>query len=82
MTTTAPGVQLPAPLATDAATASVAAGPCALCQSAILRGQRYARLVPSGRLAHAHCVARMATPGTRSAAVTATAAPLNRGDPP
>ncbi|WP_300611054.1 hypothetical protein [Trebonia sp.] len=52
------GAQLPGPLAVDAATASTAAGPCHLCERAILRGERYARLVPSGRLAHLACIAQ------------------------
>jgi hypothetical protein len=58
--------QLPAlpspPLATDAATATAPAGACRICARAILRGERYARLVPSRRLAHVACVGRMAAP--------------------
>jgi hypothetical protein len=61
-------VQLPAPLATGAAAASVAAGPCALCQHGILRGDRYARLVPSGRLAHLTCIAGNAGTAARRTA--------------
>lgn len=67
-TTTAPGVQIPVPLVTDAATASTAAGPCHLCQRGIWRGQRYARLVPSGRLAHLVCIGRTAGTAARRAA--------------
>lgn len=55
------GKQMPAPLATDADTARHPAGPCAVCGRAVLRGHRYARLVPSGRLAHVPCVGRAAT---------------------
>jgi hypothetical protein len=63
-----PGVHIPDPLATDAATASTAAGPCHLCRRGILRGERYGRLVPSERLAHVICVASQAGMDTRRAA--------------
>lgn len=58
MTATMPAVtgQL---LATGATTATRDAGPCSLCQHAILRGERYATLL-SGRLAHAPCIGRAA----------------------
>ena len=59
-TTTEPGAQPPEPLATAAATASVPMGPCASCEAAILRAQRYA-VLPSGRLAHVLCIAEQAT---------------------
>ncbi len=52
--------QLPAPLAEDADTARRHAGPCHLCQRAILSGMRYARLVPGGQHAHSWCIARAA----------------------
>jgi len=67
-TTAAPGAQLPEPLATDAATAATAAGPCCLCERGILRAERYARLTSSGRLAHVPCIATMAGTTTRRAA--------------
>jgi hypothetical protein len=60
--------KIPAPLATDAATASTALGACHLCQRGILRGQRYGRLFPSERLAHVVCVAQSAGTDTRRAA--------------
>jgi hypothetical protein len=60
--------KIPAPLATDAATASTAAGQCHLCRRGILRGERYGRLVPSERLAHVICVASQAGTDTRRAA--------------
>lgn len=44
-------------LATDAATARWSVGPCARCRRAILRGDRYALLVPDGRAAHIACIA-------------------------
>lgn len=47
-------------LATGAETATTAAGPCCLCQHAILQGDRVAGLVTSGRLAHVACIARAA----------------------
>jgi hypothetical protein len=47
-------------LATDAAVAERPAGPCALCHHGILRGDRYAALVPSGKLAHIACTGRLA----------------------
>ena len=49
--------KIPPPLATDADTARRPAGPCSVCRRAILTGDRYALLVPSGRAAHVHCVA-------------------------
>jgi hypothetical protein len=53
-------------LAEDADTASRPAGPCRICSRAILSGDRYARLVPSGQLAHLLCIGRMAaTPRRR-----------------
>jgi hypothetical protein len=42
-------------LATDAATATTNAGPCRICSRAILRGDRFARLL-TGRLAHLGCI--------------------------
>jgi hypothetical protein len=63
-TITTPAVQVPEPLATDAAIASAPAGPCVLCSYPIRRGDRYARAVPSGRLAHVVCIVRGA--GTAS----------------
>lgn len=59
---------LPEPLAEGAATAATAAGPCVLCQRPIRRGQRYARLTLTGRLAHLPCVALMAGTTARRAA--------------
>jgi hypothetical protein len=55
VTTTRPTLPPGALLATDAATADRPAGPCALCQHAILTGHRFARLL-SGRLAHTACI--------------------------
>lgn len=55
------GKQIPEPLATDAATARRPLGPCAACRCAILRGQRFARLVPGGQAAHVSCVTRLDT---------------------
>lgn len=64
VTTTTTGQCLTASLlAAGAATAERPAGPCALCGRAILRGQRYATLAQSGRLAHLPCIAS----GTRQA---------------
>ena len=57
---------LPPPLAEDAAVATYQAGPCAICQHAIIRGERYASLVPSGKAAHLRCIAfAAAAPRTR-----------------
>jgi hypothetical protein len=53
-------LRVPPPLATDADTAHSHAGTCAVCQRAIMHGERYALLVPSGRAAHVPCVALMA----------------------
>jgi len=47
-------------LADDAATAKTSTRPCAVCRRRIGRGDRYARLVPSGKLAHLPCVAAAA----------------------
>jgi hypothetical protein len=47
---------LPAPLATDAGTAHTAAGPCSVCRQPIMRGQRYALVVPDGKAAHTPCI--------------------------
>jgi hypothetical protein len=47
-------------LATDAATATMTVGPCRLCERAIVTGQRYAQIVPSGRKAHLICIGRAA----------------------
>lgn len=55
-TTAAPGGHLPEPLAVDAAVAQSQAGPCTLCGQPVRRGQRYARLLVSGRLAHTACI--------------------------
>jgi hypothetical protein len=60
---------IPAPLADGAATARRPAGACHLCGRAVLAGQRYARLVPAGQLAHVACIAARRTardisPGT------------------
>jgi hypothetical protein len=52
--------RIPPPLAEDATTATGNAGPCSLCQRAVLAGDRYALLVPSGKLAHLHCIAMAA----------------------
>jgi hypothetical protein len=61
MTVTTPEQRLAANLlAEDAATAKAAAGPCCLCRHVIARGDRYARIVTSGQLAHIACVARLA----------------------
>lgn len=46
-------------LAEHAGTATRPGGPCAVCQRAILRGERYALTVTSGRLAHLPCIGRM-----------------------
>lgn len=45
-TITTPAVQVPEPLATDAAIASAPAGPCGLCSYPIRRGDRHARARP------------------------------------
>ncbi|WP_300613241.1 hypothetical protein [Trebonia sp.] len=47
-------------LVEDARTLSTAAGPCALCQYALLAADRAARLVPGGWIAHLSCIARAA----------------------
>ena len=63
-----PGRELPAPLATDADTATRPAGPCSLCGRAILRGHRFALGVPDGKAAHVACIARRAlAPAGRAA---------------
>ena len=49
-------VQIPAPLATDAATATAQAGPCSLCGHMIRRGDKYALLVPDSHAAHLSCI--------------------------
>lgn len=64
-TTTKPAV--PPPLAEDAGTAERPAGPCRLCQRGILRGQRFARLVPDGHLAHTSCIGLAAGTPARAA---------------
>lgn len=66
--TTAPASRLPEPLADGADTAQRPAGPCHLCGRGILRGQRYAQLVPSGLLAHVVCITRAAGTAARRAA--------------
>lgn len=63
-----PVAQFPPPLAEDAATASTTVGACHLCQRGILRGQRYGRLVPSGRIAHVVCISAQALAPARRAA--------------
>lgn len=45
-------------LAVDATRATRHAGPCAACQHAILRGDRYAVLL-NGRLIHVTCAGRL-----------------------
>jgi hypothetical protein len=62
MTMTTP---LPAPLATDADTANSHAGACSLCQRPIVRHDRYALLVASGKAAHLVCIGIMARRQTR-----------------
>jgi hypothetical protein len=52
--------RLAPPLATDAATATGQAGPCSLCAHVILRGERYALLVHTGKAAHLPCIGLMA----------------------
>lgn len=47
-------------LADGAATAHTSAWPCCLCPHPIARGDRYARLVATGRYAHLACIARLA----------------------
>jgi hypothetical protein len=49
-------IKLPAPLAEGAGTALTHAGQCAICQRAILAGERYAVLVPAGKAAHLPCI--------------------------
>lgn len=66
MTMTTP---LPAPLATDADTATTSAARCHLCERTVLHGERYALLVPSGRPAHLHCIGVMARRQTRRPAI-------------
>lgn len=51
---------LPEPLAEAADTAQRSPGRCPLCSVAITRGQRYARLVPSGQVAHVSCISEAA----------------------
>lgn len=51
---------LPEPLAEGADTAQRSPGRCPLCTAAITRGQRYARLVPSGYPAHVTCISETA----------------------
>jgi hypothetical protein len=53
-------------IATDAATATRPAGPCAECQKAILAGDRFARLL-SGKLAHVSCTGRLGRHSRRAA---------------
>ena len=65
---TAPGAKIPPPLATDAGVASRPVAPCCLCARAILRGMRYALLVPSELPAHTPCIARMAETTVRATA--------------
>ena len=54
-------------LATDADTAATSTARCCLCQRTVLHGERYALLVPSGRVAHLHCIGQMATVRRRGA---------------
>lgn len=60
--------RIPDPPPTDTQTASTVVGACHLCRRGILRGQRYSRLFPSGRIAHVVCVAGEAGTDTRRAA--------------
>ena len=63
MTVTTTGQRLAAGLlADDAATAKTSTGPCAHCRRRISPGDRYARLVPSGKVVHVHCVALIVMP--------------------
>jgi hypothetical protein len=61
--------QIGEPLATDADTAHSHAGACALCRRPVLRGDRYALLVPDGTAAHLPCVALMASRPRRAVPV-------------
>ena len=42
-------------IADSATTAESSAGPCAICDRAILRGQRIARLIATGQRVHTSC---------------------------
>jgi hypothetical protein len=53
--------QVPPPLATDADTALSFAGQCSLCRSPILKGDRYALIVPNGKAAHLPCISLAAS---------------------
>jgi hypothetical protein len=53
--------QIPPPLATDAGTALSFAGQCSLCRSPILKGDRFALVVPDGTAAHLPCISLAAS---------------------
>jgi hypothetical protein len=60
--------KIPAALAEEAGTATRPVGPCSICSRAILRGARYALVVPGGESAHVVCIARRAlAPARRTA---------------
>jgi hypothetical protein len=60
--------KIPPPLAEDAGTATRPVGACSICARAILRGNRYALVVPGGEAAHVTCIARRALAPARRAA--------------
>lgn len=67
-TNIAAGARIPGPLATDADVATRPVGPCSICRRCILRGYRFALLVPDGKAAHVACIARRAlAPAGRAA---------------
>jgi hypothetical protein len=60
--------EVPPPLAEGADTAARPMGPCPLCRRAILRGARFALVVPTGHAAHVVCIAWRALAPARRAA--------------
>jgi hypothetical protein len=58
-TTTKPAIVLGELLATDTATATRPAGPCAICSRGIINGDRFARLL-TGKYAHTLCIGKAA----------------------